>query len=41
MHDRRGNAAFMDGSAQQLTSPKLRQALLDSGDRANRIWLPQ
>lgn len=40
IHNRFGNVAFMDGSVQQLTSPKLRQAILNSPDRTNRIWLP-
>ncbi len=41
MHDRGGNIAFMDGSVQQLTSGALRSALKNSGDKTNRIWLPQ
>ncbi len=41
IHDRGGNIAFMDGSAQQLTSGKLREAVMNSGDTTNRIWLPQ
>ncbi len=40
IHDRGGNIAFMDGSAQQLTSGKLRQAVMNSSDTTNRIWLP-
>ena len=35
IHERGGNIAFMDGSAQQLTSGSLR-----NGDTTNRIWLP-
>ncbi len=41
IHDRGGNIAFMDGSVQQLTSPKLREALARTGDTNNLIWLPQ
>ncbi len=41
MHERAGNVAFMDGSVQQLTSGALRSALKNSGDKTNRIWLPQ
>ena len=41
IHDRGGNVAFMDGSAQQLTSQKLRDALGKTGDTNNLIWLPQ
>jgi prepilin-type processing-associated H-X9-DG protein len=41
IHQRGGNVAFMDGSVQQLTSGKLRNALTNSADKANRIWLPQ
>ncbi len=41
IHDRSGNVAFMDGSAQQLTSGKLRDALGKTGDTNNLIWLPQ
>ncbi len=41
VHDRGGNMAFMDGSAQQLTSGKLREAVMNTGDTTNRIWLPQ
>ena len=40
IHGGGGNAAFMDGSAQQLTSSKLRQALTNQPVVANRIWLP-
>ncbi len=41
IHQRFGNVAFMDGSVQQLTRAKLRDALMNSGDKTNRIWLPQ
>ena len=41
IHDRSGNVAFMDGSAQQLSSPALRDALGKTGDTNNLIWLPQ
>ena len=41
IHDGWGNIAFMDGSAQQLTSGKLRDALGKTGDTNNLIWLPQ
>lgn len=41
IHKRAGNIAFMDGSAQQLTSGKLRDAVMNTGDPTNRIWLPQ
>ena len=41
IHDRGGNVAFMDGSAQQLTSQKLRDALGKTGDTNNLVWLPQ
>ena len=41
IHERGGNIAFMDGSAQQLTSHKLREALGKTGDTNNLIWLPQ
>ena len=40
LHNRAGNVAFMDGSVQQLTSPKLREALRNSSNGTNRIWLP-
>ena len=40
IHGGGGNAAFMDGSVQQLTSSKLRQALTNQPVVANRIWLP-
>lgn len=40
IHGAGGNAAFMDGSAQQLTTPKLRQTLTNQAIVANRIWLP-
>ncbi len=40
-HERWGNLAFMDGSARQLTSDKLREALGKTGDTNNLIWLPQ
>ena len=40
MHERAGNMSFMDGSAQQLTSGKLREAVMNTGDTTNRIWLP-
>ena len=41
IHERGGNIAFMDGSARQLTSGKLREAVMNTGDTTNRIWLPQ
>jgi prepilin-type processing-associated H-X9-DG protein len=41
IHERGGNMAFMDGSAQQLTSGKLRKAVMNTGDTSNLIWLPQ
>ena len=41
IHERGGNMAFMDGSAQQLTSGKLREAVMNTGDTNNLIWLPQ
>ena len=40
IHQRGGNIAFMDGSAQQLTSGKLRESVMNTGDTTNRIWLP-
>lgn len=40
IHERGGNIAFMDGSARQLTSGKLRDAVMNTGDTTNRIWLP-
>ena len=40
-HQGSGNAAFMDGSAQHLTTAKLREAIPNQPvGRANRIWLP-
>ena len=40
-HQGGGNAAFMDGSAQYLTTAKLREAIRNQPvGRANRIWLP-
>lgn len=42
VHQGGGNAAFMDGSAQQLTTAKLREAIRKQPvGRTNRIWLPQ
>jgi hypothetical protein len=41
IHKRGGNIALMDGSARQLTSGKLRESVKNSGDKTNRIWLPQ
>ena len=41
VHERGANIAFMDGSAQQLTSHKLREALGKTGDTNNLVWLPQ
>ena len=41
VHQGGGNAAFMDGSIQQLTTAKLREAIRNQPvGRANRIWLP-
>ncbi len=41
VHQGGGNAAFMDGSAQQLTTAKLRESIRNQPvGRANRIWLP-
>ena len=41
VHQGGGNAAFMDGSVQQLTTAKLREAIVNQpAGRANRIWLP-
>lgn len=40
IHSGGGNAAFMDGSAQQLTTPFLRKALTNQTSPTNRIWLP-
>lgn len=41
VHQGGGNAAFMDGSAQQLTTTKLREAIRNQPiGRPNRIWLP-
>ena len=39
IHERGGNIAFMDGSAQQLTSGKLREALRNA-PVATAVWLP-
>jgi hypothetical protein len=39
VHERGGNSAFMDGSAQQLTSGKLREALRNA-PVATAVWLP-
>ena len=39
IHERGGNVAFMDGSAQQLTSGKLREALRNA-PVATAVWLP-
>ena len=39
IHERGGNVAFMDGSAQQLTSGKFREALRLAPD-ITRVWLP-
>ncbi len=41
IHQRGGNVVFMDGSAWQMTSQKLRDALGKTGDTNNLIWLPQ
>jgi hypothetical protein len=40
VHNGGGNASFMAGSSQRLTTEKLRQALKDQNLDANRIWLP-
>lgn len=43
MHQRQGNLALADGSVQQVTTPKLREALKNSGDSSaplNSILIP-
>ena len=40
MHQGQGNVAFADGSVQQVTSSRLRAALLWSGAVSNRLALP-
>ncbi len=41
VHQGGGNAGFMDGSAQQLTTAKLRESITNQPvGRINRIWLP-
>ena len=41
VHQGGGNAGFMDGSVQQLTTAKLREAIrFQPAGRTNRIWFP-
>ena len=41
LHQGGGNAGFMDGSVQRLTTAKLREAIAKQpAGRTNRIWLP-
>jgi len=40
IHRNVGNVALGDGSVQQLTSSRLRQRLMNSGDRTNRLGFP-
>jgi hypothetical protein len=41
IHRDAGNLALADGSAQQVTSPLLRQQLKNSGDATNLLVFPQ
>ena len=41
LHERQGNVGLADGSVQQFSSSKLREALRYSGDSQNRLAMPQ
>lgn len=40
IHQASGNVGLADGSVQQVTTSRLREALLNSGDDYNRVSMP-